>query len=134
MDLRRLFGDLRGHWMVGVAVALFAVLVGIGVAVGHSASGPGAGPTGASGPSGRSEKRRLEHRKLADGSPRQRKQTTVPDVVGDQEQARRRRSTSPWTYCLARWSRPAAATRDRSPNAIRRTWRSTLFRASPLPP
>jgi hypothetical protein len=73
--------------MVGVAVALFAVLVGIGVAVGHSASAPDAGPTGASGPSGRSEKRNLEHRKLADGSPRQRKEVIVPNVVGDQRQA-----------------------------------------------
>jgi hypothetical protein len=87
LDLRRLFGDVRDHWMVGIAVALFAVLVGIGVAVGHSSSKPGAGPTGASGPSGRSEKRRLDHRKLADRSPRQRKPVTVPNVVGDQKQA-----------------------------------------------
>jgi hypothetical protein len=73
--------------MVGIAVALFAALVGVGVAVGHSGSGSGAGPTGASGPSGRSEKRNLEHRKLADGSPRQRKQVVVPNVVGEQRQA-----------------------------------------------
>src|SRR6478672_7112816 len=87
MDLDRFFRAVRDHWMVGIAVALFAALVGLGVAVGHAGSGSSAGPTGASGPSGRSEKRRLEHRKLADGSPRQRKQVVVPNVVGDQQQA-----------------------------------------------
>jgi hypothetical protein len=73
--------------MVGLALAVLAAVIAVGIVAGGSGSGQGAGPTGASGPSGaaqRENKPPPRHRSKPAPEP---KEVRVPNVLGAQEEA-----------------------------------------------